>query len=312
MHYQTKMMIKEALGNLSGFVFNLLYFAKRSQMDNDIATLRNLVLSMPREEKAKYVEACAYIEKMDLSDLNSMMFPYEAVEGRKGVGSLVLAKENGLFYVLHNGKSKLFFPKGSLCDGYEGLVNREGLLGTGVLAKSPHCYQDAEFKVEKGDVLLDVGCAEAIFALDNIEKVSKAYLFESASEWRKPLRLTFAPYADKVVIVNKLVTDKTTKTTTRLIDAVKDDVSAESHFFVKMDIEGWERTVIAGNADFFKTAKIKLSCCVYHRQDDAQVIEKMLREMGYKTRFSDGWMLPTMNGIHYPYFRHGVIYAQNF
>ena len=57
------MMIKEALGNLSGFVFNLLYFAKRSQMDNDIATLRNLVLSMPREEKVKYAEECEYLEK---------------------------------------------------------------------------------------------------------------------------------------------------------------------------------------------------------------------------------------------------------
>jgi hypothetical protein len=79
-----------------------------------------------------------------------------------------------------------------------------------------------------------------------------------------------------------------------------------------MDIEGWERTVIEGNAEFFKSAKVKLSCCVYHRQDDAQVIEAMLKKMGYKTRFSEGWMLPTMNGIHYPYFRHGVIYAQNY
>ncbi len=312
MHYQTKMMIKEALGNLSGFIYNLLYFASRSQHDNDIAMLRNLVLSMPREVKEKYAEECAYLEKMNLGDLNSMMFPYEAVEGREGVGPLVVNRENGLYYVLHNGKAKLFFTKGSRCEGYEGLVNREGLLGTGVLAKSPHCYQDAEFKVEKGDVLLDVGCAEAIFALDNVEKVSKAYLFESASEWSKPLRMTFAPYADKVVTINKLVTDKTTKKTTRLMDAVKDDVSVESHFFVKMDIEGWERTVIEGNADFFKSAKVKLSCCVYHRQDDAQVIEKMLRDMGYKTRFSDGWMLPTMNGVHYPYFRHGVIYAQNY
>ena len=79
-----------------------------------------------------------------------------------------------------------------------------------------------------------------------------------------------------------------------------------------MDIEGWERLVIKSNADFLKSAKVKLSCCVYHRQDDAQVIEMMLKDMGYTTRFSDGYMLPVMNGIHYPYFRHGVIYAQNY
>ena len=186
------------------------------------------------------------------------------------------------------------------------------LLGTGTLAKSPHGYQDKDFKVEDGDVLLDVGCAEAIFALDNIEKVAKAYLFESEHVWRKPLRLTFAPYADKTVIINKLVSERTTRKSIRLVDAVADEMSSDAHFFVKMDIEGWERTVINGNADFFKNAKVKLSCCVYHRQDDATVIEKMLKDMGYKTRFSEGWMLPTMNGIHYPYFRHGVIYAQNY
>ena len=71
---------------------------------------------------------------------------------------------------------------------------------------------------------------------------------------------------------------------------------------LKMDIEGWERAVVKGNADFFTSAKVKLSCCVYHRQDDARVLDEMLKGMGYKTRFSDGYMLPTMNGIHYPYF----------
>ena len=112
--------------------------------------------------------------------------------------------------------------------------------------------------------------------------------------------------------VNKLVSDKTQGESITLIDALKEDASYDNRFFVKMDIEGWERTVLDGNSDFFKNHKVKLSCCVYHRQDDSSVIEAMLKEMGYKTRFSDGYMLPTMNGIHYPYFRHGVIYAQNY
>ena len=228
-----------------------------------------------------------------------------------GKGELV-GKEKGFWYVLHNEKSKLFFPSHSASSDYISLVRNEGLLGTGWLAKSPHCYTDENFQVEDGEVLLDVGCAEAIFALDNIEKVSKAYLFECAAEWRKPLRLTFAPYANKVVFVNKLVSDKTQGKSITLIDALKEDASQYNRFFVKMDIEGCEKTVLAGNSDFFKNHKVKLSCCVYHRQDDAVVIDAMLKEMGYKTRFSDGYMLPTMNGIHYPYFRRGVIYAQNY
>ena len=309
MNHQTKQRIRDTLGNLKTFVYNLMYFAKRSQEENDAAMLRNLVLSLPSEVKKKYADECAYVESLAPDELRFLMFPYPDDDERLGKGTLS-GKEHGLFYVLHAGKKKLFFP--SLRNDYDGLIRMEGLLGTGTLAKSPHCYQDKDFKVEEGDVLLDVGCAEAIFALDNIEKVEKAYLFESEHVWRKPLRLTFAPYVDKTVIINKLVSDRTTRKSIRLVDAVAGEMSSDAHFFVKMDIEGWERTVINGNADFFKKAKVKLSCCVYHRQDDATEIEKMLKDMGYKTRFSEGWMLPTMNGIHYPYFRHGVIYAQNY
>ena len=309
MNHQTKQRIRDVLGNLKTFVYNLMYFAKRSQEDNDAAMLRNLVLSLPSEVKEKYADECAYVESLAPDELRFLMFPYPDDDEKLGKDMLI-GKEKGLFYVLHDGNKKLFFP--SLDDNYHDLVYREGLLGSGSLAKSPHCYQDKDFKVDKGDVILDVGCAEAIFALDNIEKVSKAYLFECASEWRKPLKLTFAPYKDKVVFVHKLVSDKTTRKSTTLADIVKPEMGKGAHFFVKMDIEGWERTVINGNADFFKNAKVKLSCCVYHRQDDATVIEKMLKEMGYKTRFSEGWMLPTMNGIHYPYFRRGVIYARNY
>ena len=309
MEYKAQQRLCDTIKNLKSFVYNLMYFAKRSQEENDAAMLRNLVLSLPREVKERYSDECAYVESLSPDELRFITFPYPEDEDRIWKGTLI-GKEHGLFYVLHAGKKKLFFP--SFENDYNGLICREGLLGTGTLAKSPHCYQDKDFKVGEGDVLLDVGCAEAIFALDNIEKVAKAYLFESEHVWRQPLRLTFAPYADKTVIINKLVSDRTTRKSIRLVDAVAGEMSGDAHFFVKMDIEGWERTVINGNADFFKKAKVKLSCCVYHRQDDATVIEKMLKDMGYKTRFSEGWMLPTINGIHYPYFRHGVIYAQNY
>ena len=309
MEYKTQQRISDTIQNLKSFVYNLMYFAKRSQEENDAAMLRNLVLSLPREIKEKYAAECDYVESLASDKLGFITFPYPENDERLGTG-MVIGKEKGLFYVLHDGTKKLFFP--SQENDYYVLVYREGLLGTGTLVKSPHCYQEKDFKVESGDILLDVGCAEAIFALDNIEKVAKAYLFEAEAGWRKPLRLTFSPYADKTVIINKLVSDRTTRESIRLVDAVAGEMSSDAHFFVKMDIEGWERTVINGNADFFKKAKVKLSCCVYHRQDDATVIEKMLRDMGYKARFSEGWMLPTINGIHYPYFRHGVIYAQNY
>ena len=316
MHSQTWGLIREAIGNPKASLFNLLFLARNMPKVDDPSVLRNFALSLPHDIRKNYAEECAFLETMSLDDLAVVMFPYptkspglENIEIPSGV-------ESGFPYVMHNHRSKLYFQRNTsisdMLSQYHILVDSEGLLGTGNLMKSPHCYQDEDFRVEKGDVLLDVGCAEAIFALDNIDIVSKAYLFESLPEWRKPLRRTFAPYGDKVVLVNKLVSDKTSARSTTLSDAVKTDMGKDAHFFVKMDIEGWERLVIEGNDDFFTSSKVKLSCCVYHRQDDAQIIEKMLKQRGYNTRFSDGWMLVCLNGIHYPYFRHGIIYAQNY
>ena len=48
------------------------------------------------------------------------------------------------------------------------------------------------------------------------------------------------------------------------------------------------------------------------RNEITHVMEEMLNLYGYKTRFSAGYMLLVMNGIHYQYFRHGVIYAENY
>ena len=315
MHYTTKTLMHEALANIKTLIYNLCYFKDNSPYDGDRAALRNLVLSLPQDMKCKYADECAFVESMPLERLGDIMFPYPAMASQSEKEPVVAGKDGGLPFVVHK-QQKLFFPKSLSPSGaqheYLELVEQEGLLGTGRLKKSPHCYQDDDFKIEKGDILLDIGCAEAIFALDNINTASKVYLFECLSAWRKPLERTFAPYTDKTVLLNKLVTDKTHGNSITLVDAVSTDMSDSSHFFVKMDIEGWERSVIKGNADFLQSAKVKLSCCVYHRQDDAQTIDTMLKKMGYRTRFSNGYMLPTINGIHYPYFRHGVIYAQNY
>ena len=45
---------------------------------------------------------------------------------------------------------------------------------------------------------------------------------------------------------------------------------------------------------------------------NAIVIKDMLERFEYATRFSKGYMLIGMDGIHCLYFRHGVIYAKNY
>ena len=47
--------------------------------------------------------------------------------------------------------------------------------------------------------------------------------------------------------------------------------------FIKADIEGMERNLLAGAEETIKRFKPKLSICIYHRPDDPVVIEKMIK-----------------------------------
>ena len=316
MNSDTKDLIVDTFRNFSRFVFHLLWFSKNSPLDASFQQLRNSVLSMPECERIKYANEIEFVRNIPLDRLHDIIFPYPTRTCQPGpVTETEAGKRNGLPCVIHKGK-ELYFPKNfttqEACDAYHWLIDVEGLTGDGKREKSPHCYQTADFHVESGDILLDVGCAEALFALDNIEIIKEAYVFECASRWRRPLAATFKRYISKTNIIPKFVSNRSTRGTITLHDVMRNRPEGDEHFFVKMDIEGGERHVIRGNADFFRRNRVKLSCCVYHRQDDAVVIEKMLRELGYSTSYSNGFMLTGMNGIHFPYFRHGVIYARNY
>ena len=316
MNSDTEDLLLDALRNFSRFAFHLLWFSKNSPIDASFQQLRNSVLSLPEAERIKYAKEIEFVRSIPLDRLHDIIFPYPTGTCQADSSKETEAgKRNGLPYVVHKGK-ELYFPKNfttkEACDAYHWLIDAEGLTGDGKREKSPHCYQTADFHVESGDVLLDIGCAEALFALDNIDMIKAAYVFECASRWRKPLQATFERYFPKTNIISKFVSDRSTRGTITLHDAMQTRLEGNEHFFVKMDIEGGERDVIRGNADFFRKNKVKLSCCVYHRQDDDVVIDKMLRELGYSTSFSSGFMLTGMNGIHFPYFRHGVIYAKNY
>ena len=319
MHYTTKAMLMDAARNLPRTIYNLVSTAQLNPYEFQASLIRNLVLSMPQSEQDKYARECLHLRNIPLDKVNDISLPYAIRADAKKVLEGVHVKtglENGLPYVMHAGSKKVFYPAGTgesaLVESYKGLVYAEGITGAGALEESPHCYEDSEFFLENGECLLDVGSAEALFAVEKIDKVKKVFLFECERCWQKPLKCTFSPYREKVRIISKMVSDNTSKLTTRIVDAIGKDISADDRFFVKMDIEGGERSVIMGNEDFFKNHRVKLSCCVYHRQDDAIVIKDMLERFGYKTRFSKGYMLIGMNGIHYPYFRHGVIYAKNY
>ena len=83
-------------------------------------------------------------------------------------------------------------------------------------------------------------------------------------------------YKDKVTIIQKFLGGEDSENTVTL-NSLFDKISKES-FFVKMDIEGAEESVIQGSKDFLKSQnKIKLACCTYHRANHAELISLLLK-----------------------------------
>lgn len=221
-------------------------------------------------------------------------------------------QEAKLPYVIHKEK-KLFF-KASLTptealDSYKNYIQTERLLGDEDTKNAPHQYQSPRIQVTEGDVIFDIGAAEGLFALDQIEKASFVIIVESDPEWIEPLNHTFAPYSDKVTIIQKLVSTTDTETTISLKKLLS-DVDYKSAF-VKMDIEGYELPAISSAENILEQKNTKLSVATYHKQYDAKELKNIFTRINYISEFSNGYMLyyfydtPTP-----PFFRNGLIRAR--
>lgn len=312
---ETFQCILRRLRNPVDSIYRLVWGLERDPVKDpplgERSHLRNLVLSMPDRVFRFYRDEIDFLESMPPEYLLDHMMPYRRL--RDGpvldVGFDAGCK---LPYVVHEGR-KLFFPATMSLKNvekqYRSFTEEEGLLGMGCLQKSPHRYVSENFQVQEEDVLLDVGCAEGIFAFHYAPVVNHIYLFEGLKTWKKPLKCSFKSFSGKTTFINRFLGKETNRKTIKLEDALSGETA--SSYFLKMDIEGAERIVIESFRSFLLSHKVKVSCCVYHHQDDAEVITAFLRELGYQTAFSEGYMLPNINGVHFPYFRHGVVFARN-
>lgn len=273
---------------------------------------KNIIINyfeINRDEAAQYAEEIQYLKtQRDLP-----MIPYAQVKEIEQTIQVDYDKKMALPYVLHNGK-KLFFPKHWSVEDvrkqYLYFIERENIIGGGFTTKAPHQYQSGDFKIEPGDILLDIGCAEGLVALDSIEKTKQTILYESDPIWDAPLKATFEPYKDKVKIISKWVGDKDSATTTTLNSSTQ-GLENET-FFVKMDIEGAEELVVRGNPDFFKKRKVKVACCTYHKIEHFENINSIFKDWNYSTSPSDGFVLCFVdNTFMPPFFRKGLIRATN-
>lgn len=217
------------------------------------------------------------------------------------------APETGMRYVLQDGK-RLYFKKRwsgkRIKRAFSDLLREQDI-------NSPHRYLTDKFTIVNDDVVADIGAAEGNFSLSVIEKIKKLYLFEYDQEWIQALRATFAPWAEKVEIINKYVSDYNDDSHIRLdtFFDMKNDIT-----FLKIDVDGAEAIVLNSCVEVFKANNsFKVALCTYHKNNDEKDFTLLLKNHGFSISPSKGYM------IHYydkkmkaAYLRRGLIRAVRF
>ncbi|MEG1049696.1 MAG: hypothetical protein RSE24_04065, partial [Oscillospiraceae bacterium] len=244
--------------------------------------------------KSEYAQELEYVQK------NKVKFKKGEVRGIEFCGDFMdeamkqdtpayFDTDKQMYYVIDQGK-RLYFKKGlsesQVKNGYRGLLGEQ-------CEKSPHKYVDDDFFVEQDSVLFDIGAAEAIFALQNIEKCKKVVLFECDDSWIEALNATFEPYMEKVEIVRKYVSNITDADNIKIDDYTQ--ASGNIPNFIKMDIEGFEQKCLDGmEKTLHGTASLKLAICAYHSKNAEMEIRNKLSAVNCGITRSGGWMLWTM------------------
>jgi hypothetical protein len=268
-------------------------------------TLRIKILnyfgSLPENEvNDEQKEVLRFLENNDLR-----IFPYPFHENYSTEKIEVhFDPEKKMRYVLQEGK-RLYFKKrwrdNRIKRAYSDLMREQD---TG----SPHRYLTDTFTIGNDDVLVDIGAAEGNFSLSVIENIKKLYLFEYDSEWTEALKATFAPWAEKVEIINKYVSDSDDESNVKFDTFYKNNNDIT---FLKIDVDGAESVVLDSCNEVFKSGNhFKVALCTYHKRNDEKDFTGLLKNHGFIVTPSKGYM------IHYydkkmgaPYLRRGLIRA---
>lgn len=219
--------------------------------------------------------------------------------------SVYFDEKIGLFYVYYFGK-KMYMSREYRNEEQVKRYCNSVLLEQDI--ESPHRYITDQFNVKENSVVVDAGVAEGNFSLLVVEKVKKIYMFEPDERWVEALNYTFEPYKDKVVIINKCVSNYVNDFTTMIDNVVAEDLIN----FIKMDIEGEELYALQGAQNhLLQVNDIKCVVCTYHQEYAYDAIMNFLEKLNFSVEPSEGymWFPSHYNEMRPPVLRRGLIRA---
>jgi FkbM family methyltransferase len=189
------------------------------------------------------------------------------------------------------------------------------------MIEGPYGYVDGSFdvSVKAGDTVIDAGAYIGDFGAYAAAKGAVTYAFEPSTAIYNILIKTSVLNGNKIIPVQKGLSDfdgdielfsyvesKSSSDTIisemtykeNLISAVKIPVTTIDKFaeeeklkkidFIKADIEGAERNLLAGAKRVLKEFAPKLAICTYHLPDDPEVLEKLILEANPKYKVRQG------------------------
>lgn len=265
---EIRAQIVEEFPDLENRIENKNYFYKESLLK--------------RYQNANSKEIMEVLEYIRVNGLD--VFNYSFVEKYKNWDvNVYFDQEHNLHYVYHKGYrlyiSRSYKTEESVKDYYRSILLEQD-------KKSPHQYMNEKFHVKEGDIVIDAGVAEGNFSLEIIEKVSKIYMIEADDNWIEALKLTFAPFENKIAIIKGFISSYNEGNLITLDSVIHEPVN-----FIKMDIEGNEWDGLRGAVKVLQISDdIKLAICAYHSDFDQELIESFLGKHNFEFESSSGYM----------------------
>jgi hypothetical protein len=221
---------------------------------------------------------------------------------------VMLDSKNGMHYVITEEGRRLYAPRGMKEKNVRMMYN---FLCMEQDEQSPHNYCFSDIRINSDTELADIGAGDGNFTLKHITKIRKAYLFECEPNWIEALEATFAPWKEKVVIVNKRVSNKNDN------DCVTLDTffeQPEKPTLLKIDVEGAECQVLESASKLLESGSVgDLLVCAYHRENDDKILSELLLEKGYRVTVSPGILFFSQDSsfsVNARFdFRKGVLHA---